>query len=274
MNSLLQALAALWAVMALTACGPSQPAPATKAEGLIVFAAASLTDALREIGDLYQAAGHPAPRFSFAASSALARQIELGAEADVFLSADQDWMDYLEERNLIDTSTRRPLLTNTLVLAAPARAPFQLDLAPGMDLAGALKGGRLSLADPDSVPAGKYAREALEYFGAWALVEPNVVRAENVRAALRYVETGDAAAGIVFGTDAAAAGEAVSVVGTFPAQSHTPIIYPVALLAGKGEGMGKEFLTFLDSAQARRVFEAAGFGISPGPETPGYLPPK
>jgi len=274
MKAILHALAALWMAVAMTACGAAKPDPADKAQGPVVFAAASLTDALGRIGEIYEAAGHPAPRFSFAASSALARQIEQGAEADVFFSADEDWMNYLASKNLIDPATRRPMLTNTLVLVAPARASFQLDLAPGMDLAGALKGGRLSLADPASVPAGKYARQALQHFGVWASVEASVVRAENVRAALRYVETGDAAAGIVFGTDAAAAGEAVSVVGTFPADSHAPIIYPVALLAGKGEGAGEEFLEFLGSRQALDVFTAAGFGTVSNAETPGYLPPK
>jgi len=274
MKSLALGLATLWAAVVLAACGPAQTESVGEARGPVVFAAASLTDVLREIGNIYEAAGHPAPRFSFAASSALARQIEQGAEADVFLSADEDWMDYLAERNLIDASTRRTLLTNTLVLAAPARAPFQLDVAPGMDLVGALKGGRLSLADPDSVPAGKYAREALEHLGVWASVEGNIVRAENVRAALRYVETGDAAAGIVYGTDARAAGDKVFVVGTFPEGSHTPITYPGALLTGKGAGPGKDFLDFLGSEQAGKVFAAAGFGAAAQAETRGYLPPK
>lgn len=263
MKRLSLALAAIGAALVLSACEPAKTDPAADVQGPVVFAAASLTDVLGEIGDLYEAAGHPAPRFSFAASSALARQIEQGAEADVFISADEDWMNYVADKKLIDTASRLILATNTLVLAAPAKAPFHLDLAPGMDLAGALKGGRLSLADPDSVPAGKYARKALEHFGVWASVEGSVVRAENVRAALRYVETGDAAAGIVYGTDAKAAGNSVKVVGTFPAASHTPITYPAAVLAGKGEGGGKAFLEFLGSEQARNVLAAAGFGPAP-----------
>jgi molybdate transport system substrate-binding protein len=261
MKTVRRALSALCAVAMLVACGGGEPAPAAQgARPAVVFAAASLTDVLDEIGDLYAAAGHPEPRFSFAASSALARQVEQGAEADVILSADEDWMNYLAERNLIDPATRETLLTNTLVLVAPAGAPFQLTLEPGMDLAGALKDGRLSLADPASVPAGKYAREALEALGAWSAVETSVVRAENVRAALRFVETGDAAAGIVYGTDAQAAGASVVLVGTFPAGSHTPVSYPAALLAGRGDGPGRAFLDFLRSEQAQEVFQAAGFG--------------
>ncbi len=267
MKIVLRTLATVCAAIALSACTPAPaevPSEASSEErGPVVFAAASLTDVLGEIGDLYEAAGNPAPRFSFAASSALARQVEQGAEADVFFSADEDWMDYLTDRNLIDPTTRRAVLTNTLVLAAPAKAPFQLDIVPGMDLAGALKGGRLSLADPNSVPAGKYARAALEQLGVWASVEASVVRAENVRAALRFIETGDAAAGIVYGTDAKAAARNVIVVGTFPEGSHTLISYPAAVLAGKASGPGQSFLDFLNEDAARRVFAQAGFGAAP-----------
>jgi molybdate transport system substrate-binding protein len=251
--------AALASALALAGC--SDPAPAGKDASPIVFAAASLTDVLQTVGDLYVAEGHPAPRFSFAASSALAKQLEQGAQADIFISADEDWMDYAAEKSLIDPATRTTLLTNELVLVAPARAPITLDIAAGMDLAGALKGGKLALADPESVPAGKYAREALIHFGAWDAVASSVARTENVRAALRFVETGDAAAGIVYATDAAAAGAAVKVVGVFPAGSHTPVTYPAALLAGKTEGPGAAFLGFLATEPARKVFQDAGFGL-------------
>lgn len=264
MRHLLKAVAVAWLALALAACDANRPESGAAAaeQGAVVFAAASLTDVLNEIGDQMEAAGKPAPRFSFAGSSALAKQIEQGAVADVFFSADEEWMDYLASKNLIDTATRKSMLTNTLVLAAPSGAPFQLDLAPGMDLAGMLKGGKLALAQPDSVPAGKYAKEALEKLGVWGTVEGSVVRAENVRAALRFVETGDAAAGIVYGTDARAVGGKVVVVGTFPADSHTPVTYPVALLAGKAGGAGQAFLDYLATPAARGVFEAAGFGIA------------
>jgi molybdate transport system substrate-binding protein len=254
------ALAALSAL--LVSCGPDEAAtPAGPEAAVRVFAAASLTDVLRMIGDQYAAAGHPAPVFNFAASSELARQIEQGAEADIFISADEAWIDYLAERKLIEASTRASMLSNRLVLIAPSDKPIEVQIGPGMDLAGALKGGKLAIANPDSVPAGKYAREALEHFGAWAAVDPMTARAENVRAALRFVEAGEAAAGIVYSTDARAAGAAVTVVGEFPADSHTPITYPAAIVAGKGEGPATGFLAFLASPEAKTVFESAGFGL-------------
>jgi molybdate transport system substrate-binding protein len=252
--------------LALAACSPKeeaapvQPAAAPEAAAR-VFAASSLTDVLKTVGDNYVAKGHPAPVFNFAASSELARQIEQGAEADLFISADEAWMDYLNERKLIDPATRTTLLTNKLVLIAPTDHPFTIEIKKGMNLKAALKGGKLAIGNPDSVPAGKYAKEALDYFGAWAGVENDTARAENVRAALRFVETGEAAAGIVYATDAKASGGKMVVVGEFPADSHTPITYPAAVLAGKGEGPGKGFLAFLTSPEARSAFEAAGFGL-------------
>jgi molybdate transport system substrate-binding protein len=256
-------IAVLAAMLAVTACGDAKPTVAREERPVTVFAAASLTDVLEAIGDLYAADGHPVPRFNFAASSALARQMEQGAEADVFISADEDWMDYVADKSLIEPASRTLLLTNELVLVAPASAPFALAMADGMDLVGALKGGKLALADPNSVPAGKYAREALTHFGAWAAVESSVARAENVRAALRFVETGDAAAGIVYATDARAAGDALMAIGVFPPESHTPIVYPAALIAGRADGPGKAFLTFLGSEAAEAVFREAGFGLGP-----------
>lgn len=252
--------AALVAALALAAC--SDPAPASEQSSPIVYAAASLTDVLQTVGDLYAADGHPEPRFSFAASSALVKQLEQGAQADIFISADEDWMNYATDKALIDPASRTTLLTNELVLVAPGSTPITLEIASGMDLAGALKGGKLALADPDSVPAGKYAREALTHFGAWDAVASSVARTENVRAALRFVETGDAAAGIVYATDAAAAGDVVQVVGVFPAGSHTPVTYPAALLAGKTEGPGAAFLAFLATEPARKVFRDTGFGLA------------
>jgi len=258
MKSMLSGLAAAFV---LAGCSDPAPAPSLEQAAPVVFAAASLTEVLQTVGELYAADGHPEPRFSFAGSSALAKQLEQGAEADIFISADEAWMDYATEKSLIDPATRVTLLANQLVLVAPADAPITLELAAGMDLVGALKGGKLALADPDSVPAGKYAREALTHVGAWDAVASSVARAENVRSALRFVETGDAAAGIVYATDAAAAGSAVQVVGVFPAGSHTPITYPAAVLAGKADGRGAAFLHFLTSDPARRAFGDAGFGL-------------
>lgn len=254
-------LAALAATLVLASCGEAVPPLGGERPAPVVFAAASLTDVLETVGELYAAEGHPKPKFNFAGSSALAKQLEQGAEADIFISADEAWMDYAADKSLIDPSSRVTLLTNELVLVAPAGAPITLDLASGMDLAGALNGGKLALADPDSVPAGKYAREALTHFGAWDAVAASVARAENVRAAMRFVETGDAAAGIVYATDARAAGSAVQVVGVFPAASHTPITYPAALLEGNKDGPGAGFLDFLASEGARKAFEDAGFGL-------------
>lgn len=262
MKSVFRTLAALGAALALAACGESKPpAPATAEQAVTVYAASSLTDVLHKVGELYEAAGHPAPRFNFAASSALAKQIEQGGEADIFLSADEAWMDYVAGKQLIDLASRQTLLSNTLVLVTPAANPISATIGPGMDLKAALKGGKLALADPDSVPAGKYAREALEHFGVWAAVAPSIVRAENVRAALRFVETGDAAAGVVYATDAKAAGASVLIVGEFPADSHTPITYPAAILAGKQAGPAKAFLEFLTTGSARKAFVEAGFGL-------------
>ncbi len=251
-----------FAAAILASCGPAEtPKSATPEAAVTVFAASSLTDVMKQIGDLYAAEGHPAPVFNFAASSELARQIEQGAGADVFISADEAWMDYLAERSLIDPASRKTLLTNTLVLITPSDKPITLTLAAGMDLAGALKGGKLSMANPESVPAGKYGKEALENLGAWPAVESSVVRAENVRSALRFVEAGEAAAGIVYATDAKAAGAAVIITGTFPADSHTPITYPAAVLAGKGEGGSAGFVAFLSSDKPKTVFTEAGFGL-------------
>ncbi len=253
-----------FAVAALASCGPAEtPKPEAAAPEVAakVFAASSLTDVLKTIGAQYAAEGHPAPEFNFAASSELARQIEQGAEADLYLSADEAWMDELAAKSLIEAPSRATLLTNTLVLIAPADKPLTIEMKLGMNLAVALKGGKLAIANPESVPAGKYAKEALEHFGAWAGVEAATARAENVRSALRFVETGEAAAGIVYATDAKAAGAAVTVAGEFPADGHTPITYPAAILAGKGDGPGKGFLAFLASDKARVSFESAGFGL-------------
>jgi molybdate transport system substrate-binding protein len=259
------ALAAIAAAM-IASCGPKEDAATLAATSppeapVRVFAAASLTDVLKTIGDNYAAAGHPAPVLNFAASSELARQIEQGAEADIFISADEAWMSYLAERSLIDPATRATRLTNTLVLIAPSDKPIAVGLRQGMDLRAALGGGKLAIANPDSVPAGKYAKEALGHFGAWAGVEPETARAENVRTAMRFVEQGEAAAGIVYATDAKAAGAAVTVIATFPPDSHTPITYPAAIVAGRGEGPGKGFLAFLASPEAKSAFESAGFGL-------------
>lgn len=248
------ALAALFA-FALAALAP-QPA---LAQPLRVFAASSLTDALSEAGRAYAAAGHPAPVFNFASSSVLARQIDQGARADIFVSADEPWMDYLAERRLIDVSTRVSFLSNRLVLVSPADRPLHVQLRSGFDLAGALDGGRLAMGNPDSVPAGRYGRAALQSLGMWGSVEGAVVRAENVRAALRFVELGEAAAGVVYRTDALIAGDRVRIAGEFPAASHPRISYPMAVVRGGRNAEARAFHAFLQSPQADAVFQRLGF---------------
>jgi molybdate transport system substrate-binding protein len=225
---------------------------------LIVFAAASLTEALGEVGRAYAQSGKPAPTFSFAASSALARQIENGAPAGLFMSADEEWMDYLDKRHLIADGTRVPLLGNTLVLIAPADQPLAITIAPHFDLAGALGKGKLAMANPESVPAGLYGKAALQKLGVWDAVSPKVIRGENVRTALTFVERGEARAGIVYGSDAALTPK-VKVVATFPADSHPPISYPLAVVKPHDSAAAREFARFVASPPARTIFAHYGF---------------
>lgn len=225
----------------------------------VVLAAASLQEALTAVADSWARTGHPRPILSFAASSALARQVEAGAPADLFLSADEDWMTYLDQRGLVRRGARTALLTNGLVLVAPAGSAVRLTIAPRFALARALGGGRLAMADPDSVPAGRYGRAALTTLGVWPAVQGRVARAENVRAALALVARGEAPLGIVFATDALAT-PAVRVVGRFPASSHPPIRYPVAALARSANREGEAFRRYLLGPEARRIFGRFGFG--------------
>jgi molybdate transport system substrate-binding protein len=236
-------------------------APAARAESpaLLVFGAASLTNALEEIGPLFTLETGQAVKFSFAASSALARQIEAGARADVFLSADLVWMDYAESRGRIERATRRNLLGNRLVLIAPAASDATLTIAPGFALAAALGKGRLATGDPDYVPVGRYARSALTRLGVWNDVADRLVRADSVRTALAYVARGEAPLGVVYETDARLE-PGVRVIGIFPADSHAPITYPVAVVRGAREGAA-QFAAFLSSAAARAVFEKLGFRV-------------
>jgi molybdate transport system substrate-binding protein len=187
----------------------------------------------------------------------LAKQIEAGAPADAFFSADLAWVDYLETRGLLKAGSRRDVLGNALVLVAPADRALELRIAPGFDLASALGGGRLAIADPDSVPAGKYARAALTKLGVWSGVRERVVRGENVRAALEYVARGEAPLGIVYRTDAQAE-KRVRVVDVFPEDSHPPITYPVALTV-RARPEAARLVEFLAGETARRIFERYGF---------------
>lgn len=226
----------------------------------VIFAAASLKNALDDVAKAYEAKTGHKVTISYAGSSALAKQIEQGAPADIFISADLDWMDYLANKNLIKNDTRRNLLGNTLVLVAPADSSVSLKIAPGFDLAKALGDGRLAVADPASVPAGKYAKASLEKLGVWDSVKDKLAQAENVRAALAFIAQGEAPLGIVYQTDATAEPK-VKVVDTFPADSHAPIIYPVAQTASSTNPDAAAFLQFLGSEDARKLFEGQGFVV-------------
>lgn len=227
------------------------------AQSLLVCAAASMSNVLEELGAAYRTATGVDVKLSVAASSALARQIESGAPADVFVSADQDWMDYLEGRGLIDAASRRDVAGNRLVLVEDAGGRRQLGITQGFDLRQALGGQRLAIADPDSVPAGRYARAALTSLGVWATVEDRLVRAENVRSALAFVARGEAPLGIVYATDARIEPK-VRVVDVFPEASHSPIRYPVALTRS-ARPAARGFIEYLSGADARAAFQRYGF---------------
>lgn len=234
------------------------PAPVLAAD-LTVFGAASLSDALNEIAKDYQKDSGKSVTVSLAASSALARQIEASGGADIFISADLDWMDYLDNKSLINHDSRANLLGNRLVLIAAKDVNASITIAPHFDLAGALKGGRLAIADPDSVPAGKYGRAALTSLGVWNSVVDHLVQAENVRVALTYVARGEAPLGIVYETDAKAEPN-VKTVGVFPENTHAPILYPAALTKD-AKPAAKDFLAYLSSPTARAVFVKDGFTV-------------
>jgi molybdate transport system substrate-binding protein len=235
---------------------------AARAADITVFAAASLSGALNDAGaSWHQKTGHTA-NFSFAASSNLAKQIEASAYADIFISADTDWMDYLDKKGLIATGTRVDLLGNHLVLIAPSGLKIALRIAPHFALAAALGNGRLSVADPGSVPAGKYAKAALIALGVWNDVADHLAPAENVRVALSYVARGETPLGIVYATDARAEPK-VRVVDTFPDDTHPRIVYPAALTRD-AKPLATDFLAFLRGSAARAIFEKDGFVVLQG----------
>ena len=224
---------------------------------IVVFGAASLTNVLQDIGAEYTRKTGKEARFSFAASSVLARQIEAGTRADVFISADEQWMDYLQARKLIDPKTRYDVIKNRLVQIAPADSQIKLRIAPHFALAAALGTGRLATGDPDSVPVGRYARAALMKLGVWDEVQGRIVPADDVRAALAFVARAETPLGIVYATDALLE-KRVRIVDTFPQESHPPITYPVALVAtAKPEARG--FVAYLRSPAGRAVFAHYGF---------------
>jgi molybdate transport system substrate-binding protein len=244
---------ALWLLLF---CLPSLAAQ-TDNPPLIVFAAASLTNALQEVGDGFTKDSSIPVKFSFAASSVLARQIENGAPADVFFSADLEWMDYLQTRKLIQVATRHDVLGNQLVLVAPADSKIVLKIGPHFALAKTLGTGRLATGDPDSVPVGRYAHEALTYLGVWNEVEGRLVRADSVRSALAFVDRGEASLGIVYATDAKIDNK-VRVVDVFPDNTHMPIVYPIAVTAvAKADAI--KFVDYVRGSVGDATFKKYGF---------------
>jgi molybdate transport system substrate-binding protein len=242
----------VWCAAATEAADRHDPRPLT------VFAAASLTEVLQQVGAEYTRRNHVPVRYSFASSAALAKQIDSGAAIDVFMSADQEWMDYLQTHGRIDVATRRDVVTNRLALVAPLDSNVALKIQPGFALRAALgPSGRLAMGDPDSVPAGKYAQAALMSLGVWTQIEPRLVRADNVRMALAYVARGEVPLGIVYQTDARVE-PSVRVVAVFPYWAHAPITYRVGAKTF-GSPQARYFIAFLASPAARALFEKAGF---------------
>lgn len=261
MPRLLRRLLGVLCVVGLLAAGPLAAQARNAAAPVTVFAAASLKESLDEAAAAFQRSGGVPVRVSYAASSALARQIEQGAPADAFVSADLEWMDYLQERGLIDVPSRRNLLGNRLVLIAPqASRARAVALKPGVDLKPWLGNGRLALALTASVPAGKYARAAFVRYGVWDALQPRVAEAENVRAALMLVARGEAPLGVVYASDAHAEPK-VRVLSTFPADSHPPIVYPAARLVSSKHPGAAAFVRWLGTPAAATIFRRHGFAV-------------
>jgi molybdate transport system substrate-binding protein len=257
----LRAVLRLVLVAALMLPTATESAPAGS-EPITVLAAASLSDVLQDIGKSYEGSSGRKVVFSFAASMTLAKQIEASSGADLFVSADTESMDYLSERRLIAPTTRSNLLGNSLVLIAPSNSRTALTIAPSFPLVAALNGGRLAVANTESVPAGRYAKAALTRLGVWDSVKSRLAEGEDVRAALAYVARAEAPLGIVYATDARVEPR-VRTVSVFPAESHPPIFYPVALTAD-AKPQAADFLNYLKGRDARAKFERAGFAVLGG----------
>jgi molybdate transport system substrate-binding protein len=233
---------------------------AAHADDVLVFAAASLKNALDDAVAAFAQRDKVKVNVSYAASSALAKQIDNGAPADIFISADIDWMNDVQQHNLIQAGTRANLLGNVLVLVAPVDSSAKIDIKPGFPLAALIGDGHLAMADPDAVPAGKYGKAALQKLGVWDAVQAKVARAEDVRAALLFVSRKEAPFGIVYQTDAAA-DKGVKIAGVFPPDTYPPIIYPIALTTTSKNPEAAKFLAFLSSPDAKPFFEKQGFAV-------------
>lgn len=251
----------LWLASLIFVLGSAiSPNAAHTEQPVTIFAAASTTTAINEIAAVYEDLGLGAVRPVFAASSTLAKQIARGAPADLFLSANVAWMDYLEERDHLVASSRGDLLGNRLVLIALKERPLSIDIEAGFDLAGVLGGGRLAMGDPEHVPAGIYAKAALETLDAWDGLNGHTAHTANVRAAMALVERGAAAAGIVYASDAAISSK-VATVGSFPSHSHPPIVYPLAIVTDQTRRAVTAFRDFLRGPEAQEIFARSGFQL-------------
>ncbi len=233
---------------------------AADSEHVMIFAAASTTNAINDISTLFKREANVKVVASFASSSTLAKQIKEGAPASIFISADEDWMNYLAKKNLIDPKSRCDLLGNGLVLIAPVGSKLVKFDNIRAQLMGALGNGRLATGDPDHVPAGKYAKAAFQNLGIWKDVEPQLARTSDVRGALALVDRGEAPIGVVYSTDAAIS-EKVKIVGVFPPDSYPPIIYPASLIQGKIKSDAQKFFEFLKGSKAKAIFEKYGFKV-------------
>jgi molybdate transport system substrate-binding protein len=253
-------LLALAAAAAFAWGAPQQAWAQAQGTDVLVFAAASLKNALDAINAQWRKETGRKAAISYASSAALARQIEQGAPAQMFISADIPWMDYVDKKGLIRPETRSNLLGNRIVLIAPRDKAPAVDIKPGFDLAKVLGDGRLAMGNVDTVPAGRYGKAALEKLGLWASVSGKLAQAENVRAALLLVSRGEAPAGIVYQTDAASDPN-VRIIGTFPEDSHPPIVYPIALTANATHPNAAALLAYIRSDKAQRLFEAQGFTV-------------
>jgi molybdate transport system substrate-binding protein len=255
------AMFARFAALLLLAFLAAVPQNATAQDTFTVFAAASMKNALDEANTAFTKADGPKVTASYAASSALAKQIEQGAPADIYISADLKWVDYLAERKLIKATTRVNLLGNKLVLIAPVDSKLgNVKVEKGFDIAKLAGDGRIAVADTKAVPAGLDAKAALEHLGAWAQAEAKLAQAENVRATLAFVARGETPLGIVYETDAKIEPK-VKVIGTFPEDSHPPVTYPVAVIASSKNPAAEKYLSFLRSGAAKSIFEKYGFTV-------------
>lgn len=248
----------------LIACGSNSggepPSNRPQKASITVLGAASTTNAITEISRTFERATQVTVMHSFASSSTLARQIAAGAPADIYLSANPNWMDYLARRDMIEPDSRVDLLGNRIVVVAARGHPPNLAGASIAELLERLGDDKLAMGDPAHVPAGMYGKRALTHLGLWKSVESKLAPTRDVRAALVLVERGETPLGIVYATDAAIS-ETVDVIGSFPADSHPPIVYPVAIVKGRGTAPVRDFLAFLGSPEARHVYRRHGFTV-------------